>query len=205
MGRAVLALLALCGAADGALRGAVAPRDADEQRAKSRRALEEVIEVVPAAEAAALAEQQAAAAAMAKAEAMMAAAKAVGAAWWDPATPEGVSEEQKTMAGQILSAVGLTFWFEEEKELDAVTAVSGQAMESQGISNMEQLSAKVPGLQIGRGAQTTNIRIRGVGSGINKGFEQSAGMYIDGIYQSRSRQFTQSLVDLQQVEVLRNG
>ena len=85
----------------------------------------------------------------------------------------------------------------------AVTAVSGQAMESQGISNMEQLSGKVPGLQIGRGAQTTNIRIRGVGSGINKGFEQSAGMYIDGIYQSRSRQFTQSLVDLQQVEVLR--
>ncbi|KAH8096548.1 hypothetical protein JL720_3927 [Aureococcus anophagefferens] len=79
MGRAVLALLALCGAADGALRGAVAPRDADEQRAKSRRALEEVIEVVPAAEAAALAEQQAAAAAMAKAEAMMAAAKAAQA------------------------------------------------------------------------------------------------------------------------------
>ncbi|KAH8061802.1 hypothetical protein JL722_3756 [Aureococcus anophagefferens] len=78
MGRAVLALLALCGAADGALRGAVAPRDADEQRAKSRRALEE-IEVVPAAEAAALAEQQAAAAAMAKAEAMMAAAKAAQA------------------------------------------------------------------------------------------------------------------------------
>ena len=80
MGRAVLALLALCSAADGALRGAVAPRDADEQqRAKSRRALEEVIEVVPAAEAAALAEQQAAAAAMAKAEAMMAAAKAAQA------------------------------------------------------------------------------------------------------------------------------
>ena len=77
----MLALLALCGAADGALRGAVAPRDADEQRAKSRRALEEVIEVVPAAEAAALAEQQAAAAAMAKAEAMMAAAKAAQAEW----------------------------------------------------------------------------------------------------------------------------
>ena len=75
----MLALLALCSAADGALRGAVAPRDANEQRAKSRRALEEVIEVVPAAEAAALAEQQAAAAAMAKAEAMMAAAKAAQA------------------------------------------------------------------------------------------------------------------------------
>jgi iron complex outermembrane recepter protein len=85
----------------------------------------------------------------------------------------------------------------------AVTAVSGEAMENQGITSMEQLSAKVPGLQIGRAAQTSNVVIRGIGSGINKGFEQSVGMYVDGIYQSRSRQFTQSMVDLQQVEVLR--
>ncbi|MBA36057.1 MAG: hypothetical protein CMI14_11620 [Oleispira sp.] len=85
----------------------------------------------------------------------------------------------------------------------AVTAVSGEAMENQGVTSMEQLSAKVPGLQIGRAAKTSNVSIRGVGSGINQGFEQSVGMYVDGIYQSRSRQFTQSMVDLQQVEVLR--
>ena len=36
-----------------------------------------------------------------------------------------VSAEQKTLAGQILGSVGLTFWFDEEKQLDAVTAVSG--------------------------------------------------------------------------------
>ena len=36
-----------------------------------------------------------------------------------------VSAEQKTLAGQILGSVGLTFWFEQEKQLDAVTAVSG--------------------------------------------------------------------------------
>ncbi|MBT4519374.1 MAG: TonB-dependent receptor [Halieaceae bacterium] len=85
----------------------------------------------------------------------------------------------------------------------AIAAVSGKAMEAQGITNMEQLSAKVPGLQIGRAAQTTNVAIRGVGSGINKGFEQSVGMYVDGIYQPRSRQFTQSMVDVERVEVLR--
>jgi len=38
---------------------------------------------------------------------------------------EGVSDEQKAMAKDILGSVGLTFWFAEEKELDAVTAVSG--------------------------------------------------------------------------------
>jgi len=85
----------------------------------------------------------------------------------------------------------------------AVSAVSGEKMDDQGVTTLEQITATVPGLQIGRGAQTSNIAIRGVGSGINKGFEQSVGMYIDGIYQPRSRQFTQALVDVERVEVLR--
>ncbi len=72
--------------------------------------------------------------------------------------------------GQALEEVMVTARKRTETLMDApvaVTAVSGQAMESQGISNMEQLSAKVPGLQIGRGAQTTNIRIRGVGGNVH--------------------------------------
>ena len=36
-----------------------------------------------------------------------------------------VSAEQRELAGQILGSVGLTFWFEAEAMLDAVTAVSG--------------------------------------------------------------------------------
>lgn len=109
-------------------------------------------------------------------------------------------------AEPMLEEVVVTARKRAESLMDAplsVTAVGGEAMDKQGITNMEQLSAKVPGLQIGRGAQTNSIFIRGVGSGVNKAFEQSAGMYVDGIYQSRGRQFTQSLVDLQQVEVLR--
>lgn len=85
----------------------------------------------------------------------------------------------------------------------AVSAVGGEAINDQGVTNLEQISAQVPGLQIGRAAQTSNIFIRGVGSGINKGFEQSVGLYVDGIYQPRSRQFTAAIFDLQQVEVLR--
>ena len=37
----------------------------------------------------------------------------------------GVSEEQKELAQQILGSAGLTFWFDQEAELDKVTAVSG--------------------------------------------------------------------------------
>jgi iron complex outermembrane recepter protein len=107
---------------------------------------------------------------------------------------------------QILEEVVVTARKRVESLMDAplsVTAVGGDTMDKVGINNMEQLSSQVPGLQVGRGAQTSSVFIRGVGSGINKSFEQSVGMYVDGIYQSRSRQFTQSLVDLQQVEVLR--
>lgn len=85
----------------------------------------------------------------------------------------------------------------------SVVAVSGDNLDTMGITNMEQLSEQVPGLQLGRAAQTSNVFIRGIGSGTNRGFEQSVGMYLDGVYQPRSGTFTQSFVDLQQVEVLR--
>lgn len=58
---------------------------------------------------------------------------------------DGVSEEQKSLSSQILGSVGLTFWFDQESALDAVTAVSGSGpayfflmMESM-ISAAEQL------------------------------------------------------------------
>lgn len=85
----------------------------------------------------------------------------------------------------------------------AVSVVSGAAMDNQGITNLEQLSSQVPGLQLGRSAISSSIYIRGIGSGENSGFEQSAGMYVDGISQVRSRQFTLSMVDLDRIEVLR--
>jgi len=85
----------------------------------------------------------------------------------------------------------------------SMIVVDGRVFTQEGLTNLEQLSPRVPGLVIGRGTQTSAVYIRGIGSGINKAFEQSAGMYIDGIYQPRSRQFTQSLFDLERVEVLR--
>lgn len=108
--------------------------------------------------------------------------------------------------GWVLEEVMVTARKRSETLMDAplaVSVVSGSDMESQGVTGLEQLSAKVPSLQVGRGAQASSIYIRGIGSGINKGFEQSVGMYVDGIYQSRSLQFTQSIFDLSRVEVLR--
>jgi len=107
---------------------------------------------------------------------------------------------------QVLEEVLVTARKKTESLMDvpvAVSVVSGAAMDNEGITNLEQLSSQVPGLQVGRSALASSIYIRGIGSGGNLGFEQSVGMYVDGIYQTRSRQFTQSLVDLDRIEVLR--
>lgn len=85
----------------------------------------------------------------------------------------------------------------------SVSAITGDKINDAGINNLEAMSAYVPGLHIGKGPINTAINIRGIGSGIDRGFEQSVGMYIDGIYMGRSRQFRSPFLDPQRVEVLR--
>ena len=107
---------------------------------------------------------------------------------------------------QTLDEILVTARKREEGLMDApvaLTAVMGEKLDQSGITNLEQLSAQVPGVVVGRTLQTSSISIRGIGSGINKGFEQSVGMFVDGVYQVRSRQFTQSMVDVERIEFLR--
>lgn len=85
----------------------------------------------------------------------------------------------------------------------SISAVGGERLANQGVTNLEQLSASIPNVQIGRSPQTASINIRGIGSGSNRGFEQSVGMYIDGVYMARSRQYLQPMIDLERVEILR--
>ena len=106
----------------------------------------------------------------------------------------------------MLEEIVVTARKKAESLMDAplsVTAVSGESMNELGMTNMIQLSARMPSLIVGTGAEASNIYIRGVGSGVNTGFDQSVGLYIDGVYKARSKMFTQSMVDLQQVEILR--
>ena len=85
----------------------------------------------------------------------------------------------------------------------SVVAMQGEQIQQAGIQNMMQLSDYVPNLHIAIAPVNTNIYMRGVGSGNNQGFEQSVGMYIDGIYMGRGRQYRNAFLDLERVEVLR--
>jgi len=85
----------------------------------------------------------------------------------------------------------------------SMSAVDGQKISDAGMNDLQALSSSVPGLQIGVGAVSDNIFIRGVGSGSNRAFEQSVGMYIDGAYMGRSLQYRSPFLDVERVEVLR--
>ncbi|MEO0436411.1 MAG: TonB-dependent receptor [Pseudomonadota bacterium] len=85
----------------------------------------------------------------------------------------------------------------------SVSAVQGEKIQDAGIPNMAALADYVPNLHIADAPVNTNIYMRGVGSGNNQGFEQSVGMYIDGVYMGRGRQYRAAFLDVERVEVLR--
>ncbi len=67
----------------------------------------------------------------------------------------------------------------------SVSAMSGEKMEDNSILDLEELTQYIPNVNINQGRATPNLFIRGVGSGTNAGFEQSVGMYVDGVYSGR--------------------
>jgi len=88
----------------------------------------------------------------------------------------------------------------------AVTAISGDKILSAGLQDMVDLTSYVPNVSItptGGGGSPGRITIRGIGSGNNAGFEQSVGMFIDGVYTGRSYQYLVPFLDVGSVEVLK--
>jgi outer membrane receptor protein involved in Fe transport len=83
-----------------------------------------------------------------------------------------------------------------------VTAVTGEELARQGITDMTQLSVVAPNIKIGTGFLLDTFSIRGIGSGNeNPGFEQQVGLFIDGAYYGNGHWITGAYVDLSDVEV----
>lgn len=85
----------------------------------------------------------------------------------------------------------------------SVSTMSGEKIQDNTILNFAALADFVPSLHIAEASVNTNIYMRGIGSGNNRGFEQSVGMYLDGVYLGRGRQYRSALMDIERVEVLR--
>lgn len=109
-------------------------------------------------------------------------------------------------AATVLEEVIVTATLRAESLQDvpvSVNAVSGEKLIEAGIDKIEDLQAYVPNLTMSETGIGTNIYIRGIGSGINQGFEQSVGMYFDGVSYGRAQLSRAPFLDLARVEVLR--
>ena len=85
----------------------------------------------------------------------------------------------------------------------AVSVVSGQKIQEQGITKLEDLAPLLPNVHIGDSGGDQRLFIRGIGTGINVGFEQSVGTFIDGVYFGRGHNARAAFMDLERVEVLK--
>jgi len=89
----------------------------------------------------------------------------------------------------------------------AVTAVSQEQLDKQGVVNVQNITAVSPSFstsnaQVASGSVV--LRIRGVGTTSNNiGFESAVGIFVDGAYQSRPAVALSEFVDIERVEVLR--
>lgn len=92
----------------------------------------------------------------------------------------------------------------EETALDvplSVSAVSGETLQKFGVQDFESID--LPGVRVERGGMADSPSIRGISSGNNLGFEQSAPLYIDGVYFGRGRLTRFAFSDLEAIEVLK--
>ena len=88
----------------------------------------------------------------------------------------------------------------------AVTVTTVETLERAQIRTISDLQSIIPSLRVSQ-LQTstqTNFIIRGFGNGANNpGIESSVGVFIDGVYRSRSAGAIGDFVDVERVEVLR--
>ncbi len=88
----------------------------------------------------------------------------------------------------------------------AVSVTSGKTIQDAQIRDLIDLQTVVPSLRVSQlqSSANTNFIIRGFGNGANNaGIEPSVGVFIDGVYRSRSAAAIADLPNLQRVEVLR--
>jgi len=85
----------------------------------------------------------------------------------------------------------------------SINVIGGDKLERADIGNLEELTLYVPNYYQARSVVSAEVYIRGVGSSSNPGFEQSVGMFADGVYWGRSLQTTTPLFDLARIEVLK--
>ena len=117
---------------------------------------------------------------------------------------DGVSAEDNTGG---IDEIVVTAQRREENLQDvpiSVSAFGAKQIEEKGLTEISRLEGLVPGFTFGRSGADARPAIRGVRTeSVDVNADTTIGLFIDGIYQSRSSQATLGFVDLERVEVQR--
>lgn len=123
--------------------------------------------------------------------------------------PIAMAQDDADEGARRLSTVTITATKREQTLQDvpvAVSVVDNTTIEKAEIQDLNDLQSVVPSLRVGQlqSSANTNFIIRGFGNGANNvGIEPSVGVFVDGVYRSRSAAQISDLPNLQRVEVLR--
>ncbi len=122
-----------------------------------------------------------------------------------PADP-AVEEDQSADEGNAIVVTAL----KRERTLQdtpvAVSVTTAETIERAQIRDLKDLQSLVPALRVTQlqSSANTNFIIRGFGNGANNaGIEPSVGVFVDGVYRSRTAAQIGDLPDVQRIEVLR--
>lgn len=125
------------------------------------------------------------------------------------AAPAMAQEEETVEESRTLQTVTITATKREQTLQDvpiAVSVVDDTTIERAAIVDLNDLQSIIPSLRVGQlqSSANTNFVIRGFGNGANNaGIEPSVGVFIDGVYRSRSASQISDLPNIERVEVLR--
>ncbi|WP_291071204.1 TonB-dependent receptor [Hyphomonas sp.] len=120
-----------------------------------------------------------------------------------------IAQEETQDESRTLQTVTITATKREQTLQDvpiAVSVVDDATIERAVIVDLNDLQSIVPSLSVGQlqSSANTNFVIRGFGNGANNaGIEPSVGVFIDGVYRSRSGSQISDLPNIERVEVLR--
>ena len=120
-----------------------------------------------------------------------------------------IAQEAEDESPRTLQTVTITATKREQTLQDvpvAVSVVDESVIAKAQILDLNDLQSLVPSLSVGQlqSSSNTNFVIRGFGNGANNaGIEPSVGVFIDGVYRSRSASQISDLPNIERVEVLR--
>lgn len=125
------------------------------------------------------------------------------------AAPALAQEQETAEETRTMQTVTITATKREQTLQDvpiAVSVVDDATIERAAIVDLNDLQSIIPSLRVGQlqSSANTNFVIRGFGNGANNaGIEPSVGVFIDGVYRSRSASQISDLPNIERVEVLR--